>query len=319
LTTKFVSRLDLSESRVDRDSNVIRGVSLVSLGEARGHNKIADKTTLQQVRDCAQKYKNGLRVRFNPTTFNHGDAGLAGYIPSKTIEVKDDKVVGDLHVYSSYPSKDYLYEIAERAPDNFGLSIEFNGVPEEIGGQNFARCDEIFAATVVDLPAANPTGLFASKNDKQEATVMTDEQVKTLSNAIVEGLKPLFAFRQQSTGSPTDNEKAAAGCVEGDSDDVVTNKITAWRAKADQPVTRKDLLELFRFTGGKPAKASGEVSAEEKTIANGEGGFESLVTKYRVTGMSASKAVARAREDDREGYNAWCQKGRPDISSKKDK
>ena len=160
--TKFISRLDLSEARVDRSNNIIKGVRLCSIGEARGHNKFVDQRTLEQVRDCAKKYKTGLRVRFNPSTFAHGDAGLAGVIPSDSIRVEGDATIVDLRVYKSFPHREYLFEIAETAPDNFGLSLEFSGLTERLGEKEYARCDEIFAATVVDLPAANPTGLFAA-------------------------------------------------------------------------------------------------------------------------------------------------------------
>src|SRR5215475_8778489 len=160
---KFISRLDLQGSRIDRDKGIIKGVSLIALGEARGHNKQVDQRTLETVRDCAKEYGDGLRVKFNPTTFQHGVGSLLGYIPPNTLRIEDSKCVGDLHVYKSFPNdaKDYLYEIAERTPGNIGLSIEFTGDDEVIDGSNFARCDQIFAATVVDLPAANPTGLFA--------------------------------------------------------------------------------------------------------------------------------------------------------------
>ncbi len=123
--TKFVSRLDMADARVDRENGIIKGVSLVSIGEARGYNQYADQTTLEQVRDCAKKYKGGLRVKFNPSTFNHGDGSLAGRIPGDTIKVVDDQCVGDIHVYKTFAGKEYLFEIAETAPDNCGLSIHF--------------------------------------------------------------------------------------------------------------------------------------------------------------------------------------------------
>jgi hypothetical protein len=335
--TKFVSRLDLSESKVDRENNVIKGVSLVSLGEARGHKKFADQKTLEQVRDCAKKYKSGLRVMFNPNTFNHGDASLAGYIPSSSIVVQDGKVLGDLHVFDSYASKNYLYEMAENTPDIFGLSIEFNGVPEEINGEQFARCDEIFAATIVDLPAANKTGLFradlTTDNDKQISETNTKKNMdeKEVTKLIQDTLKSevpnvvketLTQFRSQqgsdASGDPTQDEMDAAGCTADDTDEQVTSKVNDWRTKkGNKPFTVRDAMQLFKFTGGKPARASGEITDDEKN--KGKTTFETLVTKYRATGMTDVKAQLRAKEDNPEAYNDFCQRGRPNISTKTSK
>lgn len=342
--TKFISRIDLSESRVDRDNNVIKGVSLVSLGEARGHNKIADQHTLQQVLDCAKEYKNGLRVRFNPTTFNHGDAGLAGFIPPTTLAIKDGQVTGDMHVYASYPNKEYLYEIAERAPDNFGLSIEFNGVAENIGGIEFARCDEIFAATIVDLPAANPTGLFAAKdegdltkgnqsnkslanqNQNTGDDNMTDEQVKTLgeniTTGLVKGLTPVFEqFRTKEVTkvvAPTAEEEKESGCVDTDTPEQKTAKVNEFRANADRPVTQrmlsKTMMEVFRFTGGNAAK-SNVADGDEGKNKKGDETFESLVTEFRQKNPDASEAysITEVRKKNGKAYNDFCARGRPAI------
>ena len=187
-----------------------------------------------------------------------------------------------MHVYKSYPYLEYLYEIAENAPDNFGLSIEFNGLPETIGDQKFARCDEIFAATVVDLPAANPTGLFAAKeqNNNKEEAIMNDEEVKKLGETIVAGLKPVFenAFRAKPA-APTPEEKKAAGVADDDTEEVAAAKLTAFRAKADKPVSMKDLMSFFRFTGNVPAKTSAEPKGDEGD--KGGAGFWSLVQASR--------------------------------------
>ena len=108
MTTRFVSRVDLAGSKVDRNRGILFGVRIATLGDARGHGKVVDATTLEQVKNCAAGYKSGLRVKFNPSTFNHGDGGLAGYIPPKSLRINQDALLGDLHVYNTYPSRDYL-------------------------------------------------------------------------------------------------------------------------------------------------------------------------------------------------------------------
>jgi hypothetical protein len=319
---EFVSRLDLSGSKVDREKGIISGVSVCSIGEARGHNQFVDKTTLEQVRDCAKEYASGLKVKFNPSSFDHGAAGIAGFIPNDSYRIKSGRLVGDLHVYEKYPDREYLFEIAEKSPDHFGLSMEFSGVPEDKDGQQFARCEEIFAVAVVDLPAANPTGLFKTKEDEgQVMPNLTAEDIKNLSkgigDAVVEGLKPvLVQFRANqdnpNTGDPTDEERDAAGVLDSDSDDDAQKKIQLWRKKADKPVTTRDLMRFFRSTGGKPARVS---------IAEGEGEdkgketpFQERVSKYTAAGMSQGKAILRAKTDDPAGYNEF--RANPNASKK---
>ena len=348
------------------------------------------------MRDCARRYKGGLRVRFNPSTFNHGDAGLAGRILPDSIRINDeqDAVVGDMQVYKSYPHADYLFEIAETAPDNFGLSIEFNGLTEEIDGKRYARCEEIFAATIVDLPAANPTGLFAdaeakkpygdveyadpgyqedgqhrypidteehvraawayinqkknasqysaedlkkvkdrikaaakkfgieiAEDNKKEGMSMTDDQVKTLGEQIVAGLLPAIEKLRAAMGidddsDPTEEEMDAAGCTDDMTDEEKKAKVMEWRSEADKPLTKRDLLTFFRFSGGPPARVSGPVDDKEKS---GDGKFESLVTEFRRKneGADVATAILAVRRINPEAYNDYCMRGRPDIAAEK--
>lgn len=328
--TKFISRWSLAQSKVDRVNGVVKDVSLVTLGEARGHNKFADQKTLEQVRDCAKQYKGGLRIRFNPYTFNHGDAGLVGFMPPETIRVEGDRTVGDIHTYAAYPALEYFYEIAERAPDNFGLSMEFNGDTEEIENKFYARCDEIFAATVVDLPAANPTGLFHAKDEESLTTIrqrltnvlstktetaMTPDEIKAIVTGIVDGLKPtLMQFRQQQVTDepPTAEELVAAGCTDNMTPEAKQAAVNEWRKKADSPLTRKDLMQFFRLTGGAPVKVSGG----EGVSKDGDNGFTTTVRKYVEAGMNESKAINRAAHDNKRGYNEWCKAGRPALNLK---
>jgi hypothetical protein len=326
--------------------------------------------------------------------------------------------------------------------------LEFNGVTEEIDGQKFARCDEIFAAAVVDLPAANPTGLFSQDNgsngssfldwlkgklaggydnlpdelkwpiqtmlqcqenearlanlslfeakdtekpygdveyadpgyqeDKQhrypidteehvraawsyvnqsdnaskynsddltkiksriksaakkfgieisesnnQSMELTKENLTAIGTAVAEALKPGFesisnAFRakqgNEDNSDPTAEEITAAGCTDDMTDDQKKSAVMEWRAKkADKPVTNRDLLQMFRFTGGKPAKASGGVTKQDKDNANGEHAFESLVTKFRTAGMKDGTARLAARKENPKAYNDWCQRGSPEI------
>jgi hypothetical protein len=288
------------------------------MGEARGYNEQVDAKTLQQVMDCASQYKGGLKVKFNPSTFNHGDAGLAGFIPKASYRIEDNALLGDLHVYKSYPNRDYLFEVAETSPDHFGLSMDFLGVAEKIDGKNYSRCEEIFAATVVDLPAANPTGLFSAGNiSKNGGSEVDKEEVKTI---VTEALKPVLdsvkEFRtkfedigkQVSFKEPTKEEKEAAGCKEGDTPEEVTRKVTEYRSGLDKPVTQRDLMKFFRQTGGKPVVIN---LAKDETKNNDPiKGFKARVDTLKEAGCSQANAWSTAIRKFPDEYKAFRDAGK---------
>jgi hypothetical protein len=339
---KFISRLDLHGSRIDREAGIIKGVSLIALGEARGHGKAVDQKTLETVRDCAKQYDGGLRVKFNPTTFTHGAGSLAGRIPSESITIDGGKTVGDLHLYKALPTeiKEYLFEIAEETPGNIGLSIEFSGDDETIDNNKFARCSEIYAATIVDLPAANPTGLFAvgkeedltkvkneNKTKTNEELSMDEETIKKLSTAIAEqtvlALKPVLSQRFQGDAPPKDEDKekeemAAAGVADGDDEETKKSKIAAYResqkpvsamtaGELSDAVTRSN-MQFFRQTGNRPAKISAEPDRNEGDP------FEKRVRQHMEAGAkSRGLAINRARRDAPQEYNEWMAKKHPNV------
>lgn len=151
---RFNIRTDKFAS-VSADSNVITGVSVITEGPALGHGVQIDGQTLLQVKECAESYANGLKVKMT----HEGDAGdIVGRLTNFRID--GAQLLADLYLLKSSPLRDYIIELAETIPDTFGLSIAFSGPTEEVEGQYFARCAEIYSADLVSEPAANPSGLF---------------------------------------------------------------------------------------------------------------------------------------------------------------
>jgi hypothetical protein len=160
--------------KIDTTSGVIRDVSLISKGEARGHKALVDAsgnvttrpeeaisakpmfvddTTLAQVAQCS----NGtLKLRAD-----HGSGVLStiGYIDN--IRCSGDKVLGDVYIYESEPERAKILEIAEKNPEHLALSLEFRGDDEVNGDKVMARCSELIAAALVNEGAANKS-LFSA-------------------------------------------------------------------------------------------------------------------------------------------------------------
>jgi len=136
--------------------DIIEGVSVISVGEAKGHGLFVDATTLQEVKACAESYSGGVKVNLD-----HG-AGIKDIVGfCDNFRIIGDKLVADLNLLENAEKRAYVLEIAEKLPDTFGISIAFSGPVREIGGKRFASCTELYSADLVQTPAANPTGLFS--------------------------------------------------------------------------------------------------------------------------------------------------------------
>ncbi len=208
-----------TRAEIDIPNAVIKGVSVITEGEAVGHNLVIDKTTLSQVAESASKFADGLKVRFN-----HPSKGKSASVTDNAGVLKNFRVEGshtraDLYLLKTVSETPQILEMAAMMPESFGLSIVFSGENEKKDGQNCARCSDIYACDLVDDPAANPTGLFSKPTESKSmldkiktmlgfAPTATEDEIVTslaakqqeaksaelktqLSEALKEALKPL--------------------------------------------------------------------------------------------------------------------------------
>jgi hypothetical protein len=166
--------------------NVIDGVSIISIGEAKGHGLFVDEQTLIEVKECAENYRGGVKVNLD---HGAGIKDIVGFVNNFRIE--GAQLLGDLNLLETSPMRDYVLEISNKLPDTFGISISFSGPIEEIDGINFARCTELYSADLVQTPAANATGLFS----------FTAKQVDTFAQQMPEDTeKPEMAMPEEESG-----------------------------------------------------------------------------------------------------------------------
>jgi hypothetical protein len=168
---------------IDKEAGILNGVSMVTIGPVRGHGVYADEKTLESVRACAETYEGGLKVKMEHGTGAKDIVGvLNGY------RIKSPNLRADFHMLKASPHFAHLLEMAETMPGAFGLSISFSGDYETIEiaeglKVEAMRCREIYSCDVVDSPAANPNGLFMTKQkegadvpagDKKDAGTPTE-------------------------------------------------------------------------------------------------------------------------------------------------
>jgi hypothetical protein len=152
---------------------VIRGASLISIGEAKGHDCFVDATTLRQVYGILEQ-KRDLKVKLDHES---GVMSTAGY--ADNFKMSNGKILADVHIYESEPNAGRILEIANKKPHHLGLSLEFEGEDETVGGKCYARASDVSAVALVSDPAANDS-LF-EKLDKKKKFIQSDN-MRTKTN-----------------------------------------------------------------------------------------------------------------------------------------
>jgi hypothetical protein len=302
--------------KVNAESGVISGVSLATIGPARGHDMHCDATTLEQLKKCAQQYQGGLKVKMT----HAGNAGdILGYLTNLRIE--GQQLRGDLHLLKSYEKRDYILELAETIPDTFGLSVSFSGPTEEKGGLTYARCAEIYSCDLVAEPAANPSGLFSAVDAGRNGnSPMTADEIKSIVQASVTAALSEFGVRVAAIETavkalPASTELAALKTLVTELSTKLDTTKTELTASIGDEKSRMEMaaktvaLEFTRHTGRQGVQADGGGSNTNQAPAPADK-FDGVLTKHFDATKSKSKAWSLAMSEDQAGYKAFLATGR---------
>jgi hypothetical protein len=240
-------------------SDIIEGVSVISVGEAKGHGLFVDAQTLREVKACAETYAGGVKVNLD---HGAGIRDIVGFVDN--FRIIGEKLVADLNLLQNAERRDYVLEIAEKLPDTFGISIAFSGPVREIDGKRFASCEELYSADLVQTPAANPTGLFSFEakrvdkfsSDMEDEKTQAEEIVKDDEIDIADILSRLSAL-ESAIGdykNKMEEDKKDEEMAEDDKDE--ESEMSKLSAKLDT---------IIANFGAAPMK--GSATAEEKPVA----------------------------------------------------
>jgi len=281
------------------------GVSILEVGEAKGHDLFVDKTSLDTALKLMGSAKNGVKVKMN-----HGSGldAVVGFARNPRIE--GNKLVADLRLLRNSPHYGLIKEMASEAPDQFGVSLAFVNESETIDGKDYIRPQSIASADLVSSPAAT-NGLFEemvkfmeklgyvsggktipavvkeaveeAPLDKKDKTNMDDqykkdvEDIKVRLGALEAAMKPKDEEKKEEMGEHT-SEKPTEEKTEEKKDET----------KEEMSEVVKKVLTEF---GIKPISASPVVEAPAKVEPKN---FEALVaahSDYKTSKLSAMKAV----------------------------
>jgi hypothetical protein len=97
---------------IDAAAATIKNVSVITVGEARGHGMQIDEKTLLQVKAAAETYSGGLKVKTDHYTgFNE----IVGVLKGFTID--GDQLRADLFLLKNHDATPRILEMAELMPD----------------------------------------------------------------------------------------------------------------------------------------------------------------------------------------------------------
>jgi len=84
-------------SNVDTTKHIIKGYSVISTGELKGHGLEADEKTLEQVVELGNSHSQGVKSRFgHPNMSNTAYGTYVGR--SKNFRLDENRVRADLHI-----------------------------------------------------------------------------------------------------------------------------------------------------------------------------------------------------------------------------
>jgi hypothetical protein len=277
-------------------ANKLSNVSILTIGEAKGHNLLIDQKSLEQALEVANSMK---RIK---VTMGHGAevSGILGYIDGFRIE--GERLMGDLTLFNTNEAQ-FVQHLAQVLPEGFGLSLTFSGVPEEIAGDRFARVDEIFDISVVSSPAANSAGLFSAfcavdmkKLQMNEASVeMKKEEIAPVVVAEVAAPAveaPVVEVKAELAEKPAD--KPEEKMAEPTLTDVV-GMLTALSEKMDSMIAlqKADIAgEQGEEAGEAPAAPAEDMAKPYGMSAKSDEKADKAVTTLEKAKADAAGAVA---------------------------
>ena len=186
-------------NKVYPEQALIMGVSVITEGDALGHDMMIDAITLAGVRDHAMMKPNGVKVMLD-----HDD-GMENTIGRMiNFAVDGIQLRADLQLLKAHSETPLIIEMAQTMPELFGMSISFSGTTEEIDGMQYVRCQELYSIDIVAMPAANPSGLFSAKVDTLQKAM--DIQALTIELSAEKELRSAAADQAKKNYSEFQNQ-----------------------------------------------------------------------------------------------------------------
>jgi hypothetical protein len=149
--------------KIDSDSGIISGVSVITAGECAGKHAGTwiDHNTISSLLSIASGFKDGVKVKLSQSEEHDGSVGqIIGTL--KGFRIDGNQLRADLHLLKSDENYGKILEMSSKMPEAFGLSVAVDKNYEKQGDKHFLRPTDIYSVDLVEQPAAN-RGLFSAK------------------------------------------------------------------------------------------------------------------------------------------------------------
>jgi hypothetical protein len=306
----------------EMEANDFGGVSILEIGEAKGHDLFVDKLSLEKAMDIMKQAPNGVKVKMN-----HG-SGLDAVVGfARNARIEGNKLVADLKLLKNSQHYGLIKEMADEAPDQFGISLAFVNESESINGKDYIRPQSIASADLVSSPAAT-NGLFEEvvkfmqkfgyvaggkpipidlPNAVVEGDGLTKEgeamenkegydykkdmdEIKVRLSALEESMKPKEDVKQDEVAKDESPKEEVVQAQEAPT--IVVEKEDE-EEKEDEAEMSEVVKKVLTQFGIKPIPASPavEVALEKKEEPKNFEGLVSAHAEYKTSKLKAMKAV----------------------------
>jgi hypothetical protein len=232
-------RATTGDFSVDRERGIIRGAAVAHVGTPLGHSFDLDAQSLLQL-------KAAIDARGVPVRLTHPRDGGPDPLPTTVGIAENARIASgvlraDVRLLSS-ERRDFLLDLAENAPESFGLSVDFEPTWESLGDTRLARVRKLNAIDFVSEPAINPRGLLESGERIMESLLKFLQTMglpaeATEPEAVVTWLKGKFG-----DAAPSEGEQMAA---KGGGSAVALAAVTGERIRA---TSIRDMARSLRLS-----------------------------------------------------------------------
>lgn len=287
--------------KVDREAGVIRGVKIIGLVSENGR-----RYTQEALRRAIPMYEGRVVRIDHPAKPNENRAVFSTF--GRLTHVKEDPeggLRGDLEFLKEHDAAAFICEMAERMPENFGLSHNAEGDGKTIDGIFWVN--EIVSVRSVDLVSepATTSGLFEHRQQSRKSPMKLKayfEAIKGLDDKKKAGIKKLYemdAYMDEAADVPGDMVTDSGEPTESDPDEAL------WQG------FRTAMLAVLDGEGDAAGKMS-KIGAMLKSHEKLKGGDE--IEEEDVTGTSKSGGL-----DGDEKEKVATKEGCDDNADEKDK
>lgn len=298
---------------IDLDNGIIKGVSVATEGEVKGHGIYADSTFIEQITALGAAQTEGVKARFGHP--NMCATALGTYVGRfKNYRVEGDKSVADLHLDDSAKVSpngnlyEYVLAMATENPDMFGTSVVFKmgesemkeeTVDGETVEREYARADALLATDLVDDPAANE-GLFSAFSHEDIAMQVTDfldahpeiwEVVDANPEVYEEFLGRYTAYKERTSSTSTEATELTGKLAELKA--WVTEKLSSISSTAGatevKVLDNAELMAKLEAFTNIVAEATTKLNAKQSKIVE----LEAEIVTLKAKGITDANEIAR--------------------------